>query len=247
MATDESKNAETTRAPAAKGYAVMVLLVDDQAMIGEAVRRALLNQPNIEFHYCADPGEAIAIAEQIGPTVILQDLVMPGIDGLALVRQYRSNPATRDVPIVVLSSKEDPTVKSDAFAAGANDYLVKLPSNVELDCPHPLSLQGVFEPAPARRSLPRTSRDSAAAHGDEYRVAAIDERGRTHRNEQQTILQRAHGNGVEPSGPRTKLSFGANDRCRRLQTVQRYLRPPCRRRSIEESGGNDAEELRPAD
>ena len=132
MATDGSKNPETTRAPAAKPYAVMVLLVDDQAMIGEAIRRALVNQPNIEFHYCANPSEAIAIAEQIGPTVILQDLVMPGIDGLTLVRQYRSNPATSDIPIVVLSTKEDPTVKSDAFAAGANDYLVKLPSNVEL-------------------------------------------------------------------------------------------------------------------
>ncbi|SEJ34938.1 PleD family two-component system response regulator [Pseudomonas sp. NFR16] len=112
--------------------AAMVLLVDDQAMIGEAVRRGLAHEENIDFHFCADPHQAIAQAIQIKPTVILQDLVMPGLDGLTLVREYRNNPATRDIPIIVLSTKEDPLIKSAAFAAGANDYLVKLPDNIEL-------------------------------------------------------------------------------------------------------------------
>ncbi|HEX8590124.1 PleD family two-component system response regulator, partial [Pseudomonas sp.] len=112
--------------------AAMVLLVDDQAMIGEAVRRGLAQQDNIDFHFCADPHQAIAQAILIKPTVILQDLVMPGLDGLTLVREYRANPATRDIPIIVLSTKEDPLIKSAAFAAGANDYLVKLPDNIEL-------------------------------------------------------------------------------------------------------------------
>ena len=113
-------------------YAVMVLLVDDQAMVGEAIRRALANQPNIDFHYCANPADALKIAGQITPTVILQDLVMPGVDGLTLVRQYRANPGTQDIPIIVLSTKEEAMVKSAAFAAGANDYLVKLPDKIEL-------------------------------------------------------------------------------------------------------------------
>lgn len=112
--------------------AAMVLLVDDQAMIGEAVRRGLSNEENIDFHFCSDPHQAIAHAVRIKPTVILQDLVMPGLDGLSLVREYRNHPATRDIPIIVLSTKEDPLVKSAAFAAGANDYLVKLPDNIEL-------------------------------------------------------------------------------------------------------------------
>ncbi|MCY1416109.1 Chemotaxis response regulator protein-glutamate methylesterase [compost metagenome] len=111
---------------------VLVLLVDDQAMIGEAVRRALADDPNIDFHFCSDPREAIAQAIQIKPTVILQDLVMPDADGLALVREYRGHVATRDIPIIVLSTKEESVVKSLAFAAGANDYLVKLPDPIEL-------------------------------------------------------------------------------------------------------------------
>ncbi|CRM94811.1 Bacteriophytochrome cph2 [Pseudomonas sp. 22 E 5] len=112
--------------------AAMVLLVDDQAMIGEAVRRGLAHEENIDFHFCADPHQAIAQAIRIKPTVILQDLVMPGLDGLTLVREYRTHPATANIPIIVLSTKEDPLIKSAAFSAGANDYLVKLPDNIEL-------------------------------------------------------------------------------------------------------------------
>lgn len=118
--------------PVGSEYAVRVLLVDDQPMIGEAVRRALLGQAQLEFHYCSDPGMALDTAVRVRPTVILQDLVMPGIDGLTLVRRYREQPATRDIPIIVLSTKEDPAVKSEAFASGANDYLVKLPDSIEL-------------------------------------------------------------------------------------------------------------------
>jgi two-component system chemotaxis family response regulator WspR len=113
-------------------YPVMVLLVDDQAMIGEAVRRALAQHQGIDFHYCSDPMRAIEVAEHLKPTVILQDLIMPNVDGLTLVRQYRDHPVTRDIPIIVLSTKEEPAVKSEAFAVGANDYLVKLPDQVEL-------------------------------------------------------------------------------------------------------------------
>ena len=110
----------------------MVLLVDDQMMVGEAIRRTLDGEPNIDFHYCRDPGLAIATAREIKPTIILQDLVMPDGDGLELVRRYRQDPATASIPIIVLSTKEEPAIKREAFAAGANDYLVKLPDRIEL-------------------------------------------------------------------------------------------------------------------
>jgi two-component system chemotaxis family response regulator WspR len=114
------------------GFPAMVLLVDDQMMVGEAIRRALADQPGIDFHYCPDPQRALAEAIQTRPTVILQDLVLPGVDGLSLVRAYRKHPAVKDVPIIVLSTKEEATVKGSAFTAGANDYLVKLPDTIEL-------------------------------------------------------------------------------------------------------------------
>jgi sigma-B regulation protein RsbU (phosphoserine phosphatase) len=113
-------------------HPVTVLLVDDQAIVGEAVRRMLEPEADIRFHFCADPAKAIPTANELGPTVILQDLVMPEIDGLTLVKFFRANAATREVPLIVLSSKEEPVVKAQAFAVGANDYLVKLPDRVEL-------------------------------------------------------------------------------------------------------------------
>ena len=109
-----------------------VLLVDDQAIIGEGVRKMLEQETDIEFHFCSDPALALETAVRLKPTVILQDLVMPDVDGLLLVRFYRANAATRDIPLIVLSSKEEPTIKAKAFALGANDYLVKLPDQVEL-------------------------------------------------------------------------------------------------------------------
>ena len=111
---------------------IMVLLVDDQVIVGEAIRRMLAGEPNVNFHYCANADQAVRAAEKTRPTVILQDLVMPSTDGLTLVRQYRAHPALKNVPIIVLSTKEEPEVKRAAFMAGANDYLVKLPDRIEL-------------------------------------------------------------------------------------------------------------------
>ena len=110
----------------------IVLLVDDQPIVGETVRRMLLGEADIVFHYCKDATQAVARANEIGPTVILQDLVMPDIDGLTLVKLFRENEATRETPMIVLSTKEEPKIKAEAFGLGANDYLVKLPDRLEL-------------------------------------------------------------------------------------------------------------------
>ena len=111
---------------------IVVLLVDDQALIGEAVRRAVCDEPGVTFHFCADPLDALAAAKRLRPTVILQDLVMPAVNGLDLVREYRADLETQAIPIIVLSTKEEASVKSEAFRLGANDYLVKLPDRIEL-------------------------------------------------------------------------------------------------------------------
>ncbi len=113
-------------------HKVTVLLIDDQPMIGEAVRRMLAGEPDVVFHYCRDAAKALDEAARVQPTVILQDLVMPEIDGLTLVQTFRADEPTRETPMIVLSTKEEPTVKAEAFAKGANDYIVKLPDRLEL-------------------------------------------------------------------------------------------------------------------
>jgi sigma-B regulation protein RsbU (phosphoserine phosphatase) len=113
-------------------HRIKVLLIDDQRMVGEAVRRMLAEDPAIDYRYCQDPKGALEEAETFEPTVILQDLVMPDIDGITMVKMFRASPKTEPVPLIVLSSKEEATTKAEAFGAGANDYLVKLPDKIEL-------------------------------------------------------------------------------------------------------------------
>ena len=147
------------------GHAIKVLLVDDQPMVGESVRRMLADEPGIEFRFCPDPAAAIDAANEFKPTVILQDLVMPDIDGLQLVKYFRANAATREVPLVVLSSKEEPGVKARAFALGANDYMVKLPDKLEVVARvryHSRGYVALLERNEAYRELAETQREMAA-------------------------------------------------------------------------------------
>jgi sigma-B regulation protein RsbU (phosphoserine phosphatase) len=113
-------------------HKIKVLLIDDQAIVGAAVKRMLEPEEDIIFQFCQDPTQAIPTASEFKPTVILQDLIMPEIDGLTLVKFFRVHQQLKDVPLIVLSSKEEAETKADAFALGANDYMVKLPDRIEL-------------------------------------------------------------------------------------------------------------------
>ncbi len=144
---------------------IKVLLVDDQAIVGETVRRMLEPENDITFHFCQDPTQAIKVAADIGPTVILQDLVMPEVDGLTLVKFFRAHGKLKEVPLIVLSSKEEATTKAEAFAAGANDYLVKLPDRIELIARiryHSTGYINLLERNEAHQALVKSQRELAA-------------------------------------------------------------------------------------
>jgi two-component system, chemotaxis family, response regulator WspR len=115
-----------------EGEKQVVLLIDDQAIVAEAIRRMLADQPDLELVHCADVARALPTAREVRPSVVLQDLVMPGADGFTLVRYFRADPQVGNVPIIVLSSKEEARDKSRAFELGASDYLVKIPDRIEL-------------------------------------------------------------------------------------------------------------------
>ena len=158
-------------------YLMMVLLIDDQQMVGEAVRRALANQPHMNFHHSAQPLDAIPLAKELKPTVILLDLVMPGVDGLDVVRRLRQDAATANIPIIVLSTKEEPAVKSEAFSAGANDYLVKLPDRLELIARvryHSKAYLNQLQRDDAYRALRESQRQLMAANLELQRLTQVD-------------------------------------------------------------------------
>src|ERR1700722_18221678 len=101
--------------PKLQTFGIKVLLIDDQAIIAEAIKKMLADETDIGFYYCNDSTNAIQTANEVHPTLILQDLVMPQIDGLVLVRYFRANPSTKDVPLIVLSTEEEPEIKAQAF------------------------------------------------------------------------------------------------------------------------------------
>jgi len=74
---------------------------------------------------CRDGQEALATAVSESPQLIVLDVMMPGLDGLEALRQLKTNPATREIPVVVLSAKGHALTKVEAELAGAVLYLAK--------------------------------------------------------------------------------------------------------------------------
>lgn len=109
-----------------------VMIVDDQPMVLEKLRLMLGAHSDIVLHVESRAEEAVEAARGFRPTVILQDLIMPGIDGYELLARYREEEELAHVPVVILSAHDDAVAKERCFLLGANDYLVKLPETIEL-------------------------------------------------------------------------------------------------------------------
>ena len=121
-----------TRSGAPARPSIVVLLVDDQAFVGAALGLLIESEPDIDLRCCRSPGQAIALANQVAPALVLLDLVMPDIDGLTLLHAFRANPQTAGTPVVMLSGNDDAATRARALAEGATDFLVKLPPKAEL-------------------------------------------------------------------------------------------------------------------
>jgi two-component system chemotaxis family response regulator WspR len=154
-----------------------VLLIDDQRIVAEAVHGMLANEPDIDFRHADNPRMAMAAALQWKPTVILLDLIMPQKNGFEQVKTFRAHPATRDVPIIMMSSKEDPLTKAQGFTLGANDYLIKLPDALELVARvryHSAAYNSRLERDEAFRELRNSQQELAEANIKLQRLAEID-------------------------------------------------------------------------
>ena len=141
-----------------------VLVVDDQPIIVEGVRRLLAVLPDAKLESCMKASDALARAKTLKPAVILQDIHMPDGDGLELVERYRWEPELAETSVVVLSAEENAATKADAFARGADDYLVKLPPPQEFVARvqhHADAARAQRERAQAFRALERAERDLA--------------------------------------------------------------------------------------
>ena len=141
-----------------------VLVVDDQPLVGESVRRLLAQVPEAAVETCTRAAQALDLARRLRPAVILQDIHMPDGDGLDLVERYRWAAELAETSIIVLSAEEHAGTKADAFARGADDYLVKLPPAQEFVARvvhHADAARAKLERNQAFRALERAERDLA--------------------------------------------------------------------------------------
>ncbi|HLX30525.1 MAG TPA: ATP-binding protein [Casimicrobiaceae bacterium] len=100
-----------------------ILLADDNADMRAYLRDLLAPTYNVET--VVDGEEALAAARRARPDLILCDVMMPRLDGLALLRAARADDALRDIPVVLLSARAGEEARVEGLDAGADDYLVK--------------------------------------------------------------------------------------------------------------------------
>ncbi|MBF6599271.1 MAG: response regulator [Dehalococcoidia bacterium] len=128
-ATDASGHATAAAAeglpsPLPGGVApVRVLVADDNEDMRDYLRRILGAHWAVET--VADGAEALDAVRARRPDLVLTDVMMPGLDGFQLVAELRADPATRDLPVIVLSARAGEEARVEGLARGADDYLVK--------------------------------------------------------------------------------------------------------------------------
>ncbi|MGV6825840.1 MAG: GGDEF domain-containing response regulator [bacterium] len=115
-----------------ESVAVRVLLIDDQMIFAELIRRMLVDIDNVSFFYTSNPQEAVNSAIEVDATAILLDLNMPEVNGFEVLTWLRADERTQRIPVIMLSSEDRPEIKQEAFAHHANDYLVKNPERTEM-------------------------------------------------------------------------------------------------------------------
>lgn len=109
-----------------------VLLIDDESFAQDIIAHGLKGCVGHQLCYESDPGRVVDVAREVDATVVIVDLRMPQLDGFAVIALLRAHPDTEDIPVILLSSEDDPDIKAKAFAVGASDYMVKWPDAREL-------------------------------------------------------------------------------------------------------------------
>jgi len=101
------------------------ILVVDDSPTERHVLNEMLTKAGFEVVSCGSGDEAIVKAKQLMPDLILMDLVMPGLNGFQATREISRDEATKDIPIVICTSKSQQTDKIWGMRQGARDYVVK--------------------------------------------------------------------------------------------------------------------------
>jgi two-component system, OmpR family, response regulator MprA len=107
----------------------LVLVIDDEESIIDLIKLGLKYE-GFEVEATSDGEEGIATAQRTNPVFIILDWMLPDMDGLEVCRRLRTNPTTQDIPILLLTAKDEVGSRVEGLNTGADDYLTK-PFNFE--------------------------------------------------------------------------------------------------------------------
>lgn len=107
-----------------KQPSLKVLVVDDEENIQELIRLGLRYE-GFQVESASNGPDGISAAQRLSPDLVILDLMLPGMDGLEVCRRMRANPTTQDVPILMLTAKDEVHDRVTGLDTGADDYLTK--------------------------------------------------------------------------------------------------------------------------
>jgi type II secretory ATPase GspE/PulE/Tfp pilus assembly ATPase PilB-like protein/CheY-like chemotaxis protein len=107
-----------------RGQGACVLLVEDEEQL-RRVMKDLLQREGYRVAEAKDGVQALDEVDRFAPDVIILDLNLPGLDGYGVLAQLRSRPATREIPVMVLTAKGDEDNEVRVFELGADDFVTK--------------------------------------------------------------------------------------------------------------------------
>lgn len=124
LAKTTGRNRVLTPADGVTGPIRKILLADDNKVVASIVRR-ILKEEGFEVLHHTDGAAALSAAPQAGASLIILDVLMPGLDGFEVLKRLRQQPAFNGTPIVMLTSMGSKEDIAKAMEFGANDYILK--------------------------------------------------------------------------------------------------------------------------
>jgi DNA-binding response OmpR family regulator len=102
----------------------LVLVADDDPDILDLVRYRL-ERSGYEVAVARDGLEAVQLAGELSPSLAVLDVMMPSLNGFEVTRRLREDPATREIPVILLTARAQEADVQEGFDAGADDYIRK--------------------------------------------------------------------------------------------------------------------------
>ena len=102
-----------------------ILIVDDERDISDLIEMALKSNGFTNIKKVFNGTDALKSIDEWSPTLILLDLMLPEVDGLTICKKTKSNPLTENIPIIMITAKNEESDIVMGLELGANDYITK--------------------------------------------------------------------------------------------------------------------------